>query len=121
MWACENEEEIMFTQTHGTWGERLRTFSWDGGIVTILFLKAKERCSWHYHNMTWNRFVCITGEIGIKTDKGHITRLGPKQMFEVEPDVWHEFQVYKDSIVEEIAYTKYDESDIERKELGSRL
>ena len=111
----------MFSQTHGSWGERLRTFSWDGGIVTILFLKAKERCSWHVHNQNWNRFVCIVGEIGIKTDKGHTTTLFPKQMFEVEPGVWHEFQVYKDSIVEEIAYVKYDESDIERKKLGSSL
>ena len=111
----------MFTQTHGTWGERLRTFSWDGGIVTILFLKAKTRCSWHLHNRSWNRFICISGKIGVKTDKGYITTLLPKQMFEVEPGVMHEFQVYEDSIVEEIAYTKYDESDIERKDLGSVL
>ena len=111
----------MFTQTHGTWGERLRTFSWDGGITAILFLKKNTRCSWHFHKKTWNQFVCITGRIGIKTDKGYTTELLPKQMFEVEPGVKHEFQVYEDSIVEEIAYTKYDEADIQRETLGSVL
>lgn len=111
----------MFTQTHGTWGERLRTFSWDGGIVTILFLKANTRSSWHIHEGTWNRFICISGEIGIKTEKGHTTKLLPKQMFEVEPNVWHEFQVYEDSIIEEIAYTLFNENDIKRQRLGSKL
>lgn len=111
----------MFTQTHGTWGERLRTFSWDGGMVTLLFLKANTRCSWHSHKTVWNRFVCISGRVGIQTDKGHTTTLIPKQMFEVEPGVIHEFQVYEDSIVEEIAYTRYDESDINRITLGSEL
>lgn len=111
----------MFTQTHGTWGERLSVFGWDGGLMTILFLKANNRCSWHSHQATWNRFVCITGKVGIKTEKGHTTELLPKQMFEVEPNIIHEFQVYEDSIIAEIAYAKYDESDIERKELGSTL
>jgi len=111
----------MFTQTHGAWGERLRTFSWDGGIVTLLFLKANTRCSWHSHSKTWNRFICVAGRIGIKTDKGYLTELLPKQMFEVEPGIIHEFQVYEDSIVEEIAYTKYCEEDIFRFNKGGVL
>lgn len=113
---------MMFTQTHGIWGERLRTFAWDGGITTILFLRPWKRCSWHFHSATWNRFTCISGVIGIKTEKGYTTKLYPKQMFEVEPNLMHEFQTYdKPAIVEEIAYVKYDEHDIDRKKLGGPL
>ena len=112
----------IFTQTHGTWGERLRTFSWDGGIVTLLWLKPNQRCSWHSHKASWNRFICIRGKIGIKTDKDYITELTPKQMFEVEPGVRHEFQTYEEeAIIEEIAYVKYDDKDIDRETLGGSL
>jgi mannose-6-phosphate isomerase-like protein (cupin superfamily) len=112
----------MFTQTHGTWGERLRTFCWDGGIVTLLWLKPNKRCSWHSHKTAWNRFICIKGEVGIRTDKGYVTHLTPKQMFEVEPGVTHEFQTYdKETIIEEICYTRYNPEDIYRIEEGGPL
>ena len=111
----------MFTQTHGVWGERLTTFSWDGGIVTLLFLRADTRCSWHSHKCNWNRFVCVSGRVGIKTDKGYITELLPKQIFEAEPEVMHEFQVYEDSIIQEIAYVKYCSNDIMRQQEGGPL
>jgi quercetin dioxygenase-like cupin family protein len=112
----------MFTMTHGTWGERLRTFEWDGGIVTLLFLQPHQRCSWHSHKNTFNRFTCISGTLGIKTDKGYTTKITPKQMFEVEPNITHEFQTYEEpTIVEEVAYVQYDDRDIERYELGGEL
>jgi len=112
----------MFTQTHGTWGERLRTFKWDGGIATILFLRPNQRCSWHNHTTTWNQFTCIQGCVGIRTDKGYVTKLCEKQTFTVEPGVAHEFQTYEDgAIVEEIAYVVYDETDINRARLGGPL
>ena len=112
----------MFTQTHGSWGERLRTFSWDGGIVTLLWLRPWQRCSYHHHNETWNRFTVISGELGVLTDKGQTTHITSKQMFEVEPGVKHEFQSYYEPvIVEEIAYVKYNEKDIIREALGGEL
>lgn len=108
--------------THGTWGNRTRTFQWDGGLVTILRLEPNRRCSWHSHKMTYNQFTCIQGLVGIKTEKGYVTKLGPDQTFTVEPGVLHEFQTYeKAAIVEEIAYVKYDEHDIDRKKLGGEL
>jgi D-lyxose ketol-isomerase len=113
---------MMFTQTHGSWGERLRTFAWDGGICTILFLRPNQRCSWHDHTSTWNQFTCIQGCIGIKTDKGYVTKLYPKQTFTVEPRVKHEFQTYDEgAVVEEIAYVRYHEQDINREALGGPL
>jgi mannose-6-phosphate isomerase-like protein (cupin superfamily) len=105
--------------THGLWGERVRTFSWDGGLVTILFLEPNKRCSWHKHVATWNQFTCISGEVRIKTEKGYTTTLSPKQVFTVEPGVKHEFQTGDVSaIVEEVAFVKYDETDIQRENVG---
>jgi len=109
-------------QTHGTWGERQITFQWDGGIVTLLYLMPMERCSYHRHTATWNRFTCITGEVYILTDKGHETRLLPKQSFDVEPGIRHEFRTYgSTAIVEEIAFVSYDPADIHRESLGGPL
>lgn len=112
----------MFSQTHGTWGERLQTFSWDGGLVTLLWLLPNQRCSYHSHKQNWNRFICVSGCLGVKTDKGHITKITSKQMFEVEPGVMHEFQTYDEpTIIQEIAYVTYDPEDIQRDILGGPL
>jgi D-lyxose ketol-isomerase len=62
------------------------------------------------------------GEVGVKTDKGYVTKLKPKQVFEVEPGVMHEFQTYEEgALVEEIAYVKYSPEDIHREKLGGNL
>jgi len=57
-------------QAHGTWGDRLRTFRTDDCLVTILYLKPKQRCSWHFHNTAYNQFTVIAGKLGVKTDIG---------------------------------------------------
>jgi mannose-6-phosphate isomerase-like protein (cupin superfamily) len=114
LWVGVNME-----QTHGSWGERLRTFQWDGGLCTILFLEPNQRCSWHCHSTAYNQFTVISGELGVRTDKGYVTRLGPKQVFTVEPGICHEFETYDSrTIVEEIAFVKYNEYDIQRQKLG---
>jgi len=108
--------------THGTWGRRIITFKWDGGIVTILYLESFNRCSWHSHRTTYNQFYCIEGKVGIKTDKGYITWLEPGQSFTVEPGVVHEFRTESQkAVIEEIAYVKYDYHDIDRKLIGGPL
>jgi quercetin dioxygenase-like cupin family protein len=108
-------------QTHGTWGERLRTFRTNDALITLLFLKSGNRCSWHKHVAAFNKFTVASGKIGILTDKGYETILTAKQEFTVDPGVKHEFRVYEDSIVEEIAYVQYDEHDIQRETLGGPL
>ena len=108
-------------QAHGTWGDRLRTYQNDNCLITILFLKPKRRCSWHFHSNAYNQFTVISGKLGVKTDIG-LTVLYPKQCFTVPPGRKHEFQTYdKPTIIEEVAYVKYDESDIHRIELGGTL
>ena len=107
---------------HGTWGERVRTFRTDSALVTILFLKPHKRCSYHFHNNSYNQFYVISGKLGVKTDIGpepQTTVIGPRQSFTVNPGIKHEFITYNEpTIIEEVAYVKYDESDIHRIQLG---
>ncbi len=109
---------------HGTWGERLVTRETNDSLTTLLFLKPHKRCSWHHHNHAYNQFTVIQGELGIKTNIGpegetQTTRIGPVRSFTVGPGVRHEFITYElSTIVEEIAYVKYDPSDIWRLQLG---
>lgn len=108
--------------THGTWGQRIRTFEWDSGIATILYLEPWQRCSYHSHKETWNQFFVIEGELGVLTEKGYTTHLRKGQAFTVEPRVKHEFQTYySPTIVEEIAYVKYNPYDIDRESFGGPL
>jgi mannose-6-phosphate isomerase-like protein (cupin superfamily) len=108
-------------QAHGTWGDRLRTFQTDNCLVTLLFLQPKRRCSWHFHETAYNQFTVISGKLGVKTDIG-LTVLTPKQCFTVPPGRYHEFQTYNEAtVIEEVAYVKYDESDIKRTKLGGPL
>jgi mannose-6-phosphate isomerase-like protein (cupin superfamily) len=112
---------------HGTWGERIRTYRTDNALITILYLKPNKRCSWHFHNTQYNQFFVIKGTLGVKTDVGpnnqrNLTKITERQSFTVRPGITHEFQTYDEpTIIEEVAYVKYDESDIHRKQLGGDL
>lgn len=109
-------------QTHGVWGERLRTFRSDTALVTLLWLQPMKRCSWHHHDHAYNQFTVISGKLGVKTDKGYETELMPKQVFTVEPGIQHEFRTYDEpTIIEEIAYTRYNEDDIHREIIGGPI
>jgi mannose-6-phosphate isomerase-like protein (cupin superfamily) len=76
------------------------------------------------HEHAYNQFYVISGVLVVKTDVGpnrqvNYTRVYPKQSFTVPPGVTHEFYTLdKSTIVEEIAYVKYNIHDIDRKELG---
>lgn len=109
-------------QYHGSWGNRLVTYEDQYKLVTILFLDPLQRCSWHYHDHSFNQFVCITGKVGIKTANGYTTILEPKQIFIVPPGIKHEFQTYEDgAIVEEISFVQYNPHDINREVVGGPL
>lgn len=113
--------------THGTWGVRTVTRQTDNSLTAILYLKPRKRCSFHLHKQAYNQFYVISGKLGIKTDIGpdkqeNIIILEKGQSFTVPPDVNHEFRTYGEpTIIEEIAYVKYDSSDIYRKSMGGDL
>ena len=105
---------------HKVWGERWLIRQDSTHATSYLKLKANTRCSWHFHKAKSNIFVVCSGRVGIKTEYGEID-LGPGQEFTVHPFEWHEFRAYEDSEMIEEMFIQYDESDIERKELGSKL
>jgi len=107
-------------RTQKVWGERWLIRQDSTHAVSFLKLRADTRCSWHFHVTKHNLFVVLNGKVGIKTEHGEVI-LTEGQEFMVEPMVWHEFRVYEDSEMIEEMYVSYDESDIERKELGSKL
>lgn len=107
-------------RTHKVWGERWLVRQDSTHATSYLKVKKNTRCSWHSHTAKFNIFVVLKGKVGIKTEHGEIV-LGPGQEFTVNPREWHEFHVYEDSEMIEEMYVQYDEGDIERKELGSKL
>jgi mannose-6-phosphate isomerase-like protein (cupin superfamily) len=111
--------------THGSWGIRTVTRQTGNSLTAILRLKPKKRCSFHLHKQAFNQFYVISGILGVKTDIGpeeQVIILKEGQSFTVGPDVNHEFRTYGEpTIIEEIAYVKYDPSDIYRKKMGGDL
>ena len=111
-------------RTHGTWGVRTVTYQDNYSITTILELDPHQRCSWHYHKQAYNQFYVISGKLGVKTNCGpkdlcRTTIIHPGQVFTVPPGKLHEFRTYNEpTVVEEIAFVKYDPSDIDRLQLG---
>lgn len=109
-------------QTHGVWGERAIIFEDRTMIVTVLFLVAGKRCSWHDHAHNHNLFFVVSGHCGIKTARGYTTILEKKHAFSVEPGVKHEFQTYGEgATVLEISFVRYDKADIRREVVGGDL
>ena len=110
-------------QQHGTWGSRIRTFKTDSALVTVLWLGPHKRCSYHSHKTAYNQFFVISGRLGVLTDTGpggmQETILTEKQYFTVPPNVKHEFRTYDvPTIIEEVAFVKYDDNDIDRETPG---
>lgn len=113
--------------THGTWGRRIVTRETPYSLTTILYLDPNKRCSWHSHKHAYNQFYVISGILEIKTDIGpdcqrNFTTITQGQSFTVAPGTTHEFRTKeKLTVIEEIAYVKYDTTDIFREQLGGNL
>jgi len=112
---------------HGTWGVRTRIWDDHASLHTILYLKPNKRCSWHKHAHAYNMFYVISGELTIKTDIGpngqrNLTTITKGQSFTVQPGIFHEFRTGdKETTVYEIAYVKYNVTDIHREQLGGDI
>jgi len=117
----------MIEQYHGTWGRRVVTRIDPYSITTILYLDPRKRCSWHYHDHAYNQFFVIKGKLEVKTDIGpdnqrNRTMITEGQSFTVQPKIKHEFRTFEEpTIIEEIAYVKYETTDIHREMLGGNI
>ena len=111
------------------WGERWLIRKDTTHAVSFLRVQEGYQCSWHKHQTKYNKFVVTRGRIIITVEElGEIQRvlLGPGEMFTTRPGQWHKFESYTGNadyiseMIEEM-YVEYDESDIERKELGGKV
>jgi mannose-6-phosphate isomerase-like protein (cupin superfamily) len=108
-------------RTYKTWGEKWLIFRNDLCEISVLYLKPKQRCSWHRHKAKHNLFFVINGEISVKTEWG-IADIEQGQIFTTRPEEWHEFQTRDgNATVIEVMYVQYDPEDIERKKIGGPL
>lgn len=107
-------------RTRKVWGQRWLIHKDSTHATSYLELDKGTRCSWHRHQAKYNLFFVMAGRVGIKTEHGE-TILEAGQTFIVEPGLWHEFRVYENSKMIEEMYVAYDEGDIERQRLGSKL
>ena len=107
-------------RSHKIWGERWLIHQDSTHAISYLKIKSDYRCSYHFHKSKHNLFVVIKGKVGIKTEYDEVILLAGQE-FTVEPMIWHEFRAYRDSEMIEEMYIEYDESDIERKQLGSKI
>jgi len=102
------------------WGERWMVRKDSTHAVSALFIKKGYRCSWHKHEQKYNLFVVLEGKIEIITHNGGGT-VEAGQTFTTKPGEWHEFRGIEDSVVIEEMYVQYDESDIIREKVGSKI
>jgi len=112
-------------RTGKTWGEKAELFRNDLCEVSVLYLKPRNRCSWHSHFGKFNLFYVNEGELYIKLDNGvstevHVVPEGG--VFTVPPRQKHEFQTCdKAAVVTEVMFVRYDSLDIQRELLGGPL
>jgi len=107
-------------RTQKVWGERYLLRQDSTHAISFLDLIAGTCCSWHKHERKFNFFFLIEGSVSIKTEFGE-TLLERGQIFTVEPGTIHQFIVHKDSKLLEEMYVEYNEADIQRETLGSKL
>ena len=104
------------------WGETTEFFKTDFISAHYLKIKAGGYCSEHRHNKKSNLFFVLSGylEIQIWREKNQIdtTILGPGQMSEVPPEVYHKFAAHEDCECIEIYQVKLQDPDIERRDKG---
>lgn len=111
------------SQTHGTWGTRVRVFQNDTCLVTILRLVGGKRCSYHLHKTAYNLFYVVEGQLTVVTERGYSTLVQEGDVpFVVEPGILHEFQTEEGNVVLlEIAYVQYEPEDIQREKAGGDI
>lgn len=93
------------------WGTRQRLLKTKQTEIDLLYLDKDSACSIHSHKHKINRFVLLKGQITIKSDLG-TKNLIINEAFDVEPNIIHQFVIYKDSILIELAFVKNGDIDI---------
>lgn len=108
---------------HKIWGTRSRILLDDHNEIDLLNLKKDTFCSTHTHKIKINTFILVSGKVRIETELGNKILL-PNDEWSVIPPLKHRFIALEDSVMIELAYTKFgtiDENDINRESLGGKI
>lgn len=103
------------------WGDTQLVFAFNSTELHLIRAKAGYRCSRHYHQSKWNRFIVINGRLTIRIFRdGELdeTILVPGTVTDVPPGVLHEFEADQDTIAVECYWVPLDPLDIERESTG---
>jgi len=106
------------------WGQRWLIRKDATHAVSYLRVKAGYRCSWHCHKTKYNLFVVLHGTlILIIEELGELitVQIHAGEELTIKPGQWHEFRAYEDCECIEEMYVEYDEGDIDREEIGSKI
>ncbi len=108
---------------HKIWGERRRILLDNHNEVDLLHLKKDTFCSTHTHHTKINTFILVSGKVRIDSELGNKILL-PNDQWSIQPPLKHRFVALEDSIMIELAFTRFgiiDENDINRESLGGKI
>lgn len=106
------------------WGERWLIRQDSSHAVSFLKVRKGYKCSWHVHQTKYNLFVILKGSLRLVIQEMSEIRevdLEKGEAFTIKPGQFHEFVGVEDCECIEHMYVEYDEGDIERKNLGSKI
>ena len=107
------------------WGVTQPIFAWNDTEAHFIRVDAGYRCSNHMHRHKHNRFFVIAGrlKIVVTQEDGTIdeTVLGPNQITDVPPGVYHRFESLENSVAVEFYWVGLDPGDIVRRDAGEKL
>lgn len=91
--------------------------------VDFLYVRKNTVCSLHLHNNKYNRFFLLQGEVEIIINS-QIYNLKKGEIFDVEPQIVHQFKGLKNSFMLEISFVNDDNlnlNDIQRLSQGGEF
>jgi mannose-6-phosphate isomerase-like protein (cupin superfamily) len=112
-------------------GKNVKLWGWtqtvaltESNHTAVATLIAGGFSSKHYHTNLWNRFVVVEGKMKItvyRSDREEVTELGPGDILDVEPNLWHRMTAITDVKLIEIYWPVegvLDPEDIVREDSG---
>ena len=106
------------------WGERWLIRKDSTHAVSYLKILKGYKCSWHSHQTKFNLFVVVRGSLKLVIEElGSIRSviLQEGESFTIRPGQKHEFVAHEDCECMEEMYVEYDEGDINRESVGSKI
>lgn len=107
------------------WGQTTPLFCKNNVEIHRIEGVAGGFCSWHRHNMKFNRFFIESGVLKITVQKDYgsgtledVTILEAGQQTTVSPGQFHKFEVLEDCVAYEIYWVELDPDDIDRLTVG---